>query len=183
MSRNKGFTLIELMVIIIIIGILAGLAINRYRKQTLLAKVQEAVIYVKYLQSMEHAYYVEHGVLPHQDGTLLYIADSGPANKGLANSNAWKRVSNRAKNRLQEIGIEPPVGDSKFWYLFTWYSTSGWSLNGNATEIIYAYPKRRSDFFNFPDEECDGQLKDVVLAIDNDGSVYVWGVPGMEWIR
>jgi type IV pilus assembly protein PilA len=43
MGRNKGFTLIELMIVVAIIGILAALAIPAYQNYTIRAQVSEGI--------------------------------------------------------------------------------------------------------------------------------------------
>ncbi len=58
MSRksNKGFTLIELMIVVVIIGILAALAIPRFMRSTTKAKQSEAKQLLKQVYTMQRAY-------------------------------------------------------------------------------------------------------------------------------
>lgn len=63
MSRfhnRKGFTLIELMIVVVIIGILAALAIPRFMQTTGKAKKSEAKTVLKQLYQLERAYFQEH---------------------------------------------------------------------------------------------------------------------------
>jgi type IV pilus assembly protein PilE len=57
---SKGFTLTELLVVIVIIGILAGLTIPRYMKTTTRAKATEAKLMLKEVYSLQKAYYLEN---------------------------------------------------------------------------------------------------------------------------
>lgn len=172
--QKKGFTLVELIVVVVIVGILTGLAISRYRLMTIKSKISEAVVFMKYIQNLANVYYNEHGVLPTQDGTWLYFFDTDPNNTVFVDAEWWRQFHARTLKRLKEMGFDPPIGEQRFWYQF------GWGWHGEATLIVYGYAKTTWDWPNFPEDQCDGTLEQVWLACDNDGSVYVWGVPGLE---
>ena len=54
--NRKGFTLIELMIVVVIIGILAALAIPRFMTASTRAKQSEARQLLKQVYTMQHAY-------------------------------------------------------------------------------------------------------------------------------
>ena len=57
---SSGFTLTELLVVIVIIGILAGLTIPKFRSTTTRAKATEAKLMLKEVYSLQKAYSLEN---------------------------------------------------------------------------------------------------------------------------
>jgi prepilin-type N-terminal cleavage/methylation domain-containing protein len=56
-KKSTGFTLIELMIVVVIIGILAAMAIPRFMKVSTKAKQSEAKQLLKQVYSMQRAYF------------------------------------------------------------------------------------------------------------------------------
>lgn len=64
MKTQSGFTLIELMIVVAIIGILAALAIPAYKDFTVRAKVSEALNAIAHAKTTVSEYYLSNGILP-----------------------------------------------------------------------------------------------------------------------
>ena len=58
---RKGFTLVEMMIVVAIIAILAGVAIPRYTKYVRKSEAVEAIGFLKQVVDAESAYYSSHG--------------------------------------------------------------------------------------------------------------------------
>ena len=64
LKNKKGFTLIELMVVVIIITTLAMLALPRYFLHTEMARAREAIDYARLWQGARSIYYASHEEYP-----------------------------------------------------------------------------------------------------------------------
>ncbi|ROU53504.1 pilin [Neisseria gonorrhoeae] len=67
-TLQKGFTLIELMIVIAIVGILAAVALPAYQDYTARAQVSEAILLAEGQKSAVTEYYLNHGKWPEDNG-------------------------------------------------------------------------------------------------------------------
>ncbi|HFA0231527.1 TPA: pilin, partial [Neisseria gonorrhoeae] len=63
-TLQKGFTLIELMIVIAIVGILAAVALPAYQDYTARAQVSEAILLAEGQKSAVTEYYLNNGTWP-----------------------------------------------------------------------------------------------------------------------
>ncbi|HFA2295259.1 TPA: pilin, partial [Neisseria gonorrhoeae] len=80
-TLQKGFTLIELMIVIAIVGILAAVALPAYQDYTARAQVSEAILLAEGQKSAVTEYYLNHGKWP-EDNTSAGVASPASNIKG-----------------------------------------------------------------------------------------------------
>ncbi|HGG7809440.1 TPA: pilin [Neisseria meningitidis] len=80
-TLQKGFTLIELMIVIAIVGILAAVALPAYQDYTARAQVSEAILLAEGQKSAVTEYYLNHGEWP-GNNTSAGVASSASDIKG-----------------------------------------------------------------------------------------------------
>ena len=118
---QKGFTLIELMIVVAIIGILAAIAIPAYQDYTIRAKVTELVNSAGVCKTSVAEYYQAKGTMP----TNETIA--GCSNIGTANANAPTFAPNEVKVKAV-AGLAGQLGTNVTYALKA--TCSGGTCNG-----------------------------------------------------
>ena len=92
-TLQKGFTLIELMIVIAIIGILAAIAIPAYQNYTIRSQVTEGISMAAGWKTSISEYYAQNGAFPNGSTT----AAAGAAGKvSVSGNSVGKYVSNIA---------------------------------------------------------------------------------------
>ena len=118
-KRTKGFTLVELVVVIAILGILAGIAIPRFMEATKSARGSKIVADMRTIESAVNIYYVKYGAYPSEEQT-----GNGPNTNfsTLINNGTWP---------------SPPVGDFSITHTI---GEVGTPTTGNCgTDTFYRY--------------------------------------------
>lgn len=70
-TQEKGFTLIEVMIVVAIIGVLAAVAIPMFMAQGRKARTSEAVVQLQKLARSATVYFVDHGAFPQGTAAVL----------------------------------------------------------------------------------------------------------------
>ncbi|MGB1974247.1 MAG: pilin, partial [Vibrio toranzoniae] len=68
-TNQKGFTLIELMIVVAVIGVLSAIAIPQYQKYVAKAEVASALATMTGIKTNVEAYSAENGAFPDSDLT------------------------------------------------------------------------------------------------------------------
>jgi len=98
-TGSKGFTLIELMIVVVIIGILAALAVPRFMRSATKSKQSEAKLILKQI-------YVNERTYRQQSMVNSYYIPAGPASATSPNALAtiWIEIMPDAKYTYTVVG-------------------------------------------------------------------------------
>ncbi|MBF0118221.1 MAG: prepilin-type N-terminal cleavage/methylation domain-containing protein [Desulfobacterales bacterium] len=130
LKNRKGFTLIELMIVVAIIGILAAIAIPNFRNYQLKAKRSEAPTNLKAIKVSEESYRAESGTYKSCAAT--------PATAPQATKSAF---TGGGANDFQAIGWSP---SGNVYGQYTATNSNSTSFSGLATTDVDADAVRAS---------------------------------------
>ncbi|HIE2056544.1 TPA: pilin [Neisseria meningitidis] len=153
-TLQKGFTLIELMIVIAIVGILAAVALPAYQDYTARAQVSEAILLAEGQKSAVTEYYLNHGEWPANNSSAgvatsseikgKYVAgvkvEKGVITATMASSN----VNNEIKGKKLSLWAKRQAGSVK------WFCGLPVTRNNAATDDVAAATDKQIDTKHLP---------------------------------
>ena len=147
-STQKGFTLIELMIVVAIIGILAAVALPAYQDYTKRAKVSEIILAASSCRTSISEVY--------QTGSLTTVAADNWGCENASQSSKYVAAIHTDANGVIKVtagtGIDPTDVDGKYLtliptdaagtaisYTGTAQQVGGWKCGGTGTTILAKY--------------------------------------------
>ena len=116
--QQSGFTLIELMIVIAIVGILAAIALPAYQDYTVRAKMSEPLALLSEAKTTVTEYYVTNNALPSEAVSGIRVSPNTDIVKSLALSTAGGPLL----TVTMQDGVVP-TGTTTF-------TLSGWTASG-----------------------------------------------------
>ena len=137
-QKQSGFTLIELMIVVTIIGILASIAVPAYRDYTIRTRVGECASIFSIIKTESSIYYSENGTLPVDLTALATLgrvtSDPSQYNGDYVSSmNIATGDVTCTLQTLPQLGNAPPDGASGGQILFDASvigNTINWNIDG-----------------------------------------------------
>ena len=128
--RNAGFSLLELMIVVAVIGILAAIALPSYNEYVTRSKIQEAASNLSDIRTKMEAYYMDN---------RRYSSTTGGGTCGIAGGNTPTVTSSKFFTYTCASSAANAAGDQAYTITATGVATQG--MNGFAFTINQANTK------------------------------------------
>ena len=113
MMNKKGFTLIEIMIVVAIVGILAAIAIPAYLDHTVKAKLTEVSTAMDALAQGALEYHAAEGFFPDNTGAYANVAAFAVVSRDYVDSWTYNLgASNNEANFIAQLNLTPVNGDT-----------------------------------------------------------------------
>ena len=186
MNKNKGFTLVELLVVLVIVGILAAVATPLYLQNTKRSRVSEAIATMGLIRQAERDYKVNHAsFFDVADDTTTPTNSSGKIQLGLPTSVSTGGTGIPDPN---PSGVDINVGVAQYFSNGSFYveADTAANLKTASRSKLFVTPEP-VDFIifakgngSFPctatDTKCavhPGDVAGYEVEMDNSGRIYV----------
>ncbi|HEZ0474207.1 TPA: pilin [Neisseria meningitidis] len=148
-TLQKGFTLIELMIVIAIVGILAAVALPAYQDYTARAQVSEAILLAEGQKSAVTEYYLNHGTWPKNNTSAgvassstikgKYVKEVTVANGVITAQMASSNVNNEIKDKKLSLWAKRQDGSVK-WFCGQPVTRNAANAKAGTDEVTAATP-------------------------------------------
>jgi prepilin-type N-terminal cleavage/methylation domain-containing protein len=108
MYRSRGFTIVELMIVVVVIGVLAAIIIVAYSGITTRAENQSRLAEMKAWEKMYKMYYTLYGQLPQYPG-----APDGQLNIGYCLGTGFPDTNGDGIGNCRDLYAGPPFGEQE----------------------------------------------------------------------
>lgn len=132
-KSNFGFTLIELMIVVAIIGILAAIAVPAYQDYTIRSKISEGIAAIDSCKTSVSEYYQSNAALP------ATLADSGCSNVATQYVASMNVVAGSIQVTFGNVGGTATGDVLAYTPTVAGNYVTGWTCNGAATNLDSKY--------------------------------------------
>ncbi|MEX0950874.1 MAG: pilin [Gammaproteobacteria bacterium] len=131
---QQGFTLIELMIVVAIIGILAAVAIPAYSDYTIRAKVTEGIGFAAAAKTAVSEYIVSQNALPGSAGQAGFSTDTSTA---IVSGMSYNAGTGAIQVLFNDLGGTMDADDDILFVPNTAGGSVEWACTGGALEAKY----------------------------------------------